>query len=170
MTGILASADLIIWIVIAIVVALSKAFSKFQENAAKEKETAPPPPRPRPRSQRASKAPPVSRQAPRVPPPVEPRGESWTPPASLEEFLNQLPQAQPVKKTPPPPPPPALPPPRAQAEPPAKKPEPKPAPTKPRLSKSRQWALALQDRENIRNAIMAAEILGPAGGLSERQR
>ncbi|MEI6083858.1 MAG: hypothetical protein WCS70_06110 [Verrucomicrobiota bacterium] len=139
----LAGADLIVWAIIAIVVAIAKGFGKFATPADEEPEpddVAPPLPRPRSR--------PVTRNIP------APAG-----PIQIREMMERL--AQPKR--------PVAPPPLVTPVDPAPKapPAPKPAPVAaeaPRTNRSSQWATALRDRSNVRNIIIAAEIIGPPKG------
>ncbi len=147
-----------VWLIIAIIVVIGKLWNRFVTTQAEEEE---PPPAPRP--------PPVRRQArprPRpAPAPVrqEQEKDRQAPPEDLREFMERLtrpPQPKPVM--PPPPitqrvPPPPAPKPAMPAAPP-----PAPAQTSRRAS---QWAEALRDRQNLRNIIISAEIIGPPRGV-----
>lgn len=147
----LASADFIVWFIIAIVVMISKAYNKFQEsNEADEEPASPPLPRPRPRPVAPF---PKARPAPASAPPV-----IANVPAAVRDLVNRL--AQPTRPTPAPPPAPVKP-----AEPEPAKPVPAAAALPPPPpSRSSQWATALRDRSNVRNIIIAAEIIGPPKG------
>jgi hypothetical protein len=137
----LASADVVVWLIIAIVVGLSKAFGKFQESRANTppaelpKQPAPPVLRPQPRRQpppdylRKLSRPPEPR---RVPTPVQ---RSAVPPRPATEHV------------------------RADAAPPTRAaPVPKPAAASP-------WMEALRDKTNLRNIIISAQIIGPPKAL-----
>jgi len=146
------------WIPIAvvIVVAISKILGKLKEATARPDEPAPAPPRPR--VQRPARPRPTA-----VTPPVirEAQPRRWTVAADeLREFVDRLQrQAQPAPAKPPP-----VPPPQPRAAPPDEPaPAPKKAPTaKPAIaSRANQWAVALRDRQNVRNIIVATEIIGP---------
>jgi hypothetical protein len=167
----LARADFVVWLIIFLVVAVSKVWSKFQEQVDDDSSRPPPKPkppvakRPLPRPRPLPQAQPMPRTAShRIPPPARPRAaEQWEPGGGgqLRDFMEQLQrklQPQPV----------AVPPitPAAPAQPPAPpltpkaKPQPaSPAPHQP--SRASQWAEALRDKQNIRNIVISAEIIGP---------
>ncbi len=147
-----------IWVVIAIVVAVVKALGKLQ--SAAEEEPIPVPPKPQPQR------PPRTRPRPSAAPPQAtpaPVGGWRADPEHLREFITQLTrQAQP---------PPIVP--AAARE--ARKPEPKPEPqpkqqtapaqvTEHKPSRAAQWAAAVRDKHNLRNIVIATEIIGPPKG------
>lgn len=179
--------DGLIWAVIFVVVALVKGFTKLQKPAKDATDEDVPPvalprpsrPRPQPRPQPQPR--PAVVAAPRLPPalsrtaaPMGPRpiatpaGEARTIDADqIRRFIEQLsgqsaPQPPavppPIPVTPPPPPP--------------SKPEPVPdtpdtgqtiaeTPLPALSARATQWAQALRDRQNVRNIIISAEIIGP---------
>ena len=188
----LADAGTLVWLIIAVMVVVAKAWSKSQkqvdEDSSESKEDAPPvapvqrratprqgvrplqPQRVRPQPPRMAPVPravqPAQRAVPRTA--ARPVGspaprEGWRiDPEQIRRFVEQLsgqPQAMPQ--------PPVVPPPIQQA--PAPQPMPEPvataAETKPNIptttSRAAQWAEALRDRQNIRNIIISAEIIGP---------
>jgi hypothetical protein len=191
-----ASVDVVVWLVIFVMVALAKGWSKLQkqiddDSPATEDEAPPIAPVQRRTTPRAGMRPVVQRarpQPPRVVPvpraaqPVQrtvprtaarpvgspaPR-EGWKiDPEQIRRFVEQL-SGQPPST---PPPPVASPPPVQKAPPPtpepvaAAAPESQPvmaeAPAPPATSRAAQWAEALRDRQNIRNIIISAEIIGP---------
>lgn len=154
--------DALFWIAVVVVVGISKVLGKLKENAAEEEE--PPPPQPRPMRRLRPAAQPKA--SPVAPPPVlhEKRPKGWQTTADeLREFLERIqpPQATAAPKPPPPPPsPPAAAPPAPAAKPASARPQPAPARPAP-VNRAAQWAAALRDRQNIRNIIVAAEIIGP---------
>jgi hypothetical protein len=170
----LAAADFIIWLIIFLVVGLAKAWSKSQEQV--DDDSPAPPPKPRPP---VAKRPPQPRPLPQarpIPRAVEQHAPPVVPPPPTEtreleggadgrDFMEQLQrklQPQPIAAPPvaraAPPPTPALPPP----PPPTPKAKPQTtAPAPPQPSRTSQWAEALRDKQNIRNIIISAEIIGP---------
>jgi hypothetical protein len=159
----LAASDFSIWLIIAIIVGVAKMWNKFVTSQSDDSETAVPPARPRPQPRpiaRPATSLPSRRQVERrVPPVARPVTETtWeVPPRDLREFMERLtqpPQAKPAPPTvaPPPLPKPApLPPPPAPAA--AKSVPPPPPRTSP-------WVEALRDQQNLRNIIIANEIIG----------
>jgi len=180
----------LIWVIIFVMISLAKGWSKLQrsvDESSSKAEDAPPAVRPkpqpasRPRLQPLPAPPPPpaygappqrrvrSRAIPRTEtPPVV--GDWKATPDEVRRFVQQLSgRAQ----TPPPPSPPPVSPSRLRkAEPPpAPAPEPSTAapvaaqavatPTPPTSTQSSQWMEALRDRDNIRNIVIAAEIIGP---------
>ena len=190
----LANIDGLIWAIILVVVALVKAFTKLQKPAADDtadSDETPPvatprPPRPRPQrrpqpqpSPMVVAAPRTTTMLPRTAAPMGPR--SVTAPAGkagridadqIRRFVEQLSgQPTPIAPVAPPPIPTAAPPPSPPTpEPVTDAPELKqtiadaPAPAQP--SRATQWAQALRDRQNIRNIVISAEIIGPPRGES----
>jgi len=180
----------LIWMIIFVVVALAKGWSKLQrpvdDDSSKTEETPAvarpkPPQRPQPRLQlrpavpvpRAYSVPPQQRTLPRIPvragAPSMPGGRK----VSSDEIRRFVEQLSGKAQAPPPPPPPVARAPMRKAEPPpAPPPEPETsepldkqavamAPVSQSPSRSSQWMEALRDRNNIRNIVIAAEIIGP---------
>ena len=152
-----AAGDFAVWLIIAIIVAVGKLWNKFVATQSDEEETPPTPPPVR-RAARPQSGP-VSSPAPPMPRPVitEPhdREDSGKDLRDFMERLTRPPQPKPVAApAPPPKPPPAEP----AAAPVAKTPVPEP-PRRPS-----RWAEALRDRQNLRNIIISAEIIGPPRG------
>lgn len=190
----LANIDGLIWVIIVIVVAIVKGLTKLQkpagEDTADSDETPPvafprtprpqaqPRPQPQPRPVMVS-SPRTTATIPRTAAPMGPR--SVTAPAGkagridadqIRRFIDQL-SGQPTPAPPvaaPPVPAAASPPPLPQPEPVADSPDTKQtiaaAPSSPQTSRTTQWALALRDRQNIRNIVISAEIIGPPRGES----
>jgi hypothetical protein len=90
----------------------------------------------------------------------------------IRRFIEQM--SGKTQPPPAPPPPPIQPPRTREVEPPAPLPQPEPvqdvpaatqtpvkAPVPAQTSRASQWAEALRDRNNIRNIVIAAEIIGP---------
>jgi hypothetical protein len=184
----LANIDVFVWLIIFVMVAVAKGWSKLQQPAdddSSESDEAPPVVRPRPQIPRPQPQPrpavapipratrPPPRTVPRttarpVPPPT--RGEWKVDADQIRRFIEQMGgKAQPPSPSQPVPPPPAR-----EAEPPAPPPQPEPARDAPaatqttakasapaQVSRASQWAEALRDRNNIRNIIISAEIIGP---------
>jgi hypothetical protein len=150
----LASADLIVWAIIAIVVAIAKGIGKLSSSAEEEIEiddtpAAPPVARPRPGAR------------PRAPRPIVQNNIPPAVPTQIRAMMEQL--AQPKRPTTPSPTPPPL----VDAPAPVAAKTHTPPPTEPlRPSRSSQWATALRDKSNIRNIIIAAEIIGPPKSTS----
>jgi hypothetical protein len=180
--------DGLIWVIIFVVVSLVKGLTKLQKSATGDTSNAndekPPVARPRPSrpmpqprpqmrprpafvsAQRAPSSP-QRTAAPMGPRPIaKPGGEARKIDADqIRRFIEQL-SGQPASQ------PPALPPPISKAPPlPPPKPEPVPdtpdtkqtivaTPISTKPSPATQWAQALRDRQNIRNIIIAAEIIG----------
>ncbi len=150
-----AGGDVWFWLIVAVFVLVSKIAGKLKASGETEESPAPPT-RPRPAPRRV-----------RPPPPVIPRAQprEWKAKADeLQEFLKR------VQQPAPPSPPPAKPAPVAQPAPHPRLAEPPPLPPKPAktpepaltgISRSAQWTAALRDRQNIRNIIIATEIIGP---------
>jgi hypothetical protein len=186
----LADIEPLIWLIIFVVVAVAKGWSKLQQSTDDDSSAGdePPPlvpprpqaPPPRPRLQPRPVAPPMARPPirpqqpaarraapPRVPVPV--RSERKVDAGQIRRLVEQLgdkPQLAP--------PVPAPPRPVAKAEPPPPPPQPEPAPSatpapqtiaatpaQPLRSRGSLWMEALRDRQNIRNIIIAYEIIGP---------
>lgn len=186
----LADSGGLIWLIIFVVISLAKGWSKLQQSHEKSSPesdddgplTAPPKPpvsRPQPR--------PVIVPTPRVPRAVPPAVRRPSPQSSpvpvpparkvsaddirrVVEQMGRKPQpvappplpshsvpAPPVAKTEPPPPQPLSPP----LEAPAQKQTIADAPVPAQSSRASQWTEALRDRQNIRNIIVAYEIIGP---------
>jgi hypothetical protein len=174
--------DGLIWVIIFVVVTLVKGFTKLQKpsaNAADEDETPPvalprsprPRPQPQPAVASAQRRPPLLQRtaAPMGPRPIAPpAGEARTIDADqIRRFIDQLSD----QSVPQPPVVPRQPPSAATPTPP---PEPEPVPNASDIEQSitktpapvrsvraTQWAQALRDRQNIRNIIISAEIIGP---------
>lgn len=178
----LANIDSFIWLIVFVMVAIGKGWSKLQQ-ASKEDSSAandtPPVVRPRPQIPSPQPQPqprpgvaPVARPAPRVVPRTAPsRSPSPTPRGrkvaadDIRRFVEQLsgkpqpPPPPPVRKAEPAPAPPRQPEPVAQATE-AKQPI-ATASVPAQTSRASQWMEALRDRNNIRNIIISAEIIGP---------
>jgi len=183
----LANIDGLIWAIIFVVVALVKGFTKLQKPADEdtpdldETPTVTRPrtlrqPQPRPVVVTAQrKAATLSRTAaPMGPRPVAaPRGEGRRIDADqIRRFIEQL-SGQPTSQ------PPVIPPHVPSAAPPPPPPKPEPVmdvpdtkqaipdtPVSTQSSRATQWAQALHDRQNVRNIVIAAEIIGPPRGES----
>jgi hypothetical protein len=188
----LANMDGLIWAIIFVVVALVKGFTKLQkpaaDDSADEDETppvmAPGPARPQPRPQPRPR--PVVLAAQRLPPPISrtaapmgPRpvaaaaGKARTIDADqIRRFIEQL-SGQSMPQ------PPAVPPPVPSPAPPPPPPQPESVPDVPdtqqtiakapastQSTRASQWAQALRDRQNVRNIVISAEIIGPPRGES----
>jgi hypothetical protein len=152
-----------IWVIIFVVVALSQGWKKLAEQQGGDEEE-PAPPRPLP------KRPPRPRPVrPAAPPPLHKQPDVWRVGEDrVREFIEQvrqsaapppLRQATPVAAAPPLPPPP---PPETA----------KPATTSPAAviterpaTRGSLWAAALRDKDNLRNVILSAEIIGPPKAL-----
>ena len=179
-----ASLDVVVWLIVFAMVAVAKGWGKLQkqidEDSSESKETPPvvrpqmQRPRPQMRPMASPMARPVSppqRTAPGTArPPVgtpAPR-EAWRiDPEQIRRFVEQVSgQTRPV--------PPPIPQPRAdKVEAAGPPPTPEPAAAAPvaktvtdetassRTSRAVQWAEALRDKQNIRNIIISAEIIGP---------
>jgi hypothetical protein len=150
----LASGDSYIWLIIAIVFGVAKMWSKFATaQPAEDDEPAPQPVAPRPRPQARPSVPPVAKP---------PRPTTWqASPEDLRKFMERLTQPSAPKPAasppiaPPPVPTPAKPTPSAPV---AAKTMPPPS------RRSSPWVEALRDRQNLRNIIIANEIIGPPRG------
>lgn len=130
--------ELVVWLIVAVVVTVAKGLGKLATPSTSDDDAAPV----------ATPKPPVRRPPPRRP---GPRPVVAAPPARR------------VVVTAPQPAPPVMEPPVAEVEAPAQpKAEPPPPPAPSRAS---QWAVALRDRSNIRNVIIANEIIGPPVAL-----
>ena len=143
----LASGDFGVWLIIAIIAIVGKLWNTFVTPTSEdETEPAPPPVRPA--------RPPVQKSLPPVMRPVT--KEMWqAPPDKLREFMKRVthpPQSPPLA-----------------VEVPAAKPTPPPAPVKPApvqpARTESKWVQALRDRQNLRNIIISAEIIGPPRGV-----
>ena len=138
----LASGDFTVWLIIAVIVGIGKLWNWFisQQSGESVEEETPPVVRPKPRPQPAR-------------PVIQQREQ---PPANLREFADRF--TQPAKPVAAPPVPKAAP---------VPKPPPSPAPTKPApepVRRPSRWVEALRDRQNLRNIIISAEIIGPPRG------
>jgi len=191
----IAALDVYVWLIIFVMVALAKGWSKLQkqidEDSSESTEESPPiapvqrrakpregvrplqPQRARPQAPRMAPVPrtvqPAQRTVPRTA--ARPVGspaprEGWRiDPEQIRRFVEQLSGQSPAT------PPPVAPPPVQKALPPTPEPvvataaEAKPvmaeAPAPPTTSRASQWAEALRDKQNIRNIIISAEIIGP---------
>jgi hypothetical protein len=162
----LAAIDSWIWVIIFVVVAISKMWSQFQQPADDDEQpaepvaTKPPPKLPAART--------IQRGPPAPPPPLieEKWGEA---PKSLRDFMEQM-----RRQMEPPPPvvkakPVAAPLPVAK---PVAPPIPKSAPVSavvvPKPARAAPWVAALRDKRNVRNIIIGAEVLGPPKGADWR--
>ena len=175
---------MIIVVVVGIVKGLTKLQKPADEDTADADET-PPVAIPRPLRPQPQPRPPVM-STQRLPPPLSrtaaPMGpRSVTAPAGkagridadqIRRFVEQL-SGQPT------PVPPVAPPPVPTAAPAPLPPTPEPvtdaldlkqtiadAPAPTQLSRATQWAQALRDRQNVRNIVISAEIIGPPRGES----
>ncbi|MCS7048548.1 MAG: hypothetical protein NZ483_04555 [Verrucomicrobiae bacterium] len=143
-----------IWLIIVVIMAITKGFEKLAEASRQSPaETEPPPPQPKPPR---PKRPPHARQPQRqrVPPPVQPTAPPVTPPPpraepapSLREFAEPS-QTVAVAPTPP----------VAAVEPPR------------RSDRAKLWAGVLRDRQTLRSLVLAREILGPPRSLREYEQ
>jgi hypothetical protein len=164
----------LIWLAIFVVVSIAKGWSKMQQSGKSD-------------SSAADDAPPVVRPRPRIPPPqpplqprpgmapmarpaprVVPRAEAPTPRGrkvdadGIRRFVEQLSSKPPLpsaRKAEPPPAPPRRPEPVAQTT--EAKQQIAAASVPVQTSRASQWTEALRDRNNIRNIIISAEIIGP---------
>ena len=140
--------DFWIWVIIMLVVAVSKGLGKLQEMAQEEPTEKPATPRP---TRSVRRRPPVQ-QPPQPPPPLR---EWQAAPETVRNFVQEVTRiAQPV--------PPASTP--APAPAPAPRPPPVARPAQARATRAAQWREALRDRNNVRNIIIGAEVLGPPKG------
>jgi hypothetical protein len=152
----LAGADFLIWIIIFLVVSAVQGWKKLQgtEDAEESSEPVPPPP-PRPRVNRPPR--------PVAPPPVMPRAAPPPPPKTWQvdpdelERLRRKFEPVPVVET-------VVPAKLPAPEPP--KPVAIPRKVKPAPVHRDGWAARLRRRETVRQAIVAAEILGPPKGAA----
>ena len=177
----LANIDGLIWVIIFVVVALVKGFTKLQKPADEDTSDSEEPPlvvpprtprrQPQPRPV-VVPAPRTTATLPRTAAPMGPRpvaapagGMRRIDADQIRRFIEQLsgqPTPQPHVVQPPvpsaaPPPPPPKPEPVMDA------PDTKQTIAAPPTQSSRatQWAQALRDRQNVRNIVIAAEIIGP---------
>ena len=135
------NAEFIVWAIVAVVVMVAKGLGKLATPTDETPPVPKPAPQPRPRVQPRPAAVPSHRVAVhhRVPPLAPPVVEV-TPP--VMPSTAAVAEETPAKTTPP-------------AVPPASP------------SRSNQWATALRDRQNIRNVIIANEIIGRPVSLRE---
>jgi hypothetical protein len=187
-----ASLDVLVWLIVFVMVVLAKGWGKLQKQIDKDSsqsKEAPPVTRPklhRPQPQMRPVAPvmrpaqPMQRTVARTaPPPAGPPAprEPWRiDPEQIRRFVEQLsgqprpvppPLAQPhIHKTEAIAPPPVPPTPEPAAPAPIAKHTIAEAPAPPKASRASQWAEALGDRQNIRNIIISAEIIGPPKAFS----
>jgi hypothetical protein len=173
-----AGADFVVWLIIGAIFMMAKAWSKFvtsTDEDAGDEPSPPPPPQPRPER---------SFPSPRPAPPVAPKPPSSreVAPEELRRFMEQLTKpAQPAPRSPPAAPVihraklqrakkvPAPPPPTPATPVAAPSLTPTAAATvtaKPQSQRSAQWITALRDRQNLRNIILSAEIIGRPKGLA----
>lgn len=171
-----AGIDSWIWVIIFVVVAASKLWSQFQQKteggdqASEPMASKPPPILPVGRQELPS-AHPIPR-GPTAAPSSSSIEEKWgEAPKSLRDFMEQMRrQMQPPVARPAPPSVATAPLPVAEpvapAEPvPAPEPEPVPAPTVvSEPSRASRWSAAMRDKQNVRNIIIGAEVLGPPKG------
>jgi hypothetical protein len=144
--------DFWLWLIILSVIAIAQAWSKL---AGLDQREAPPRPKPTRPARRPPRAPPVQT----VPPPLTTTRQAAHQP--MRKLLEQPGQHRPAK------PPAARPAPTPPKPEPARPPSPPAAPAQPqpaRASRARQWQEALRDRQNLRNVILASEIIGPPRG------
>jgi len=184
----LANIDGLVWVIIFVVVALVKGFTKLQKPADEDTAGVDEPPlvvnprMPRRQPQPRPVVVPTQRTAatlPRTAAPMGPRpiaapaGEVRSITADqIRRFVEQL-SGQPTAQ------PPVAPPPVPSAAPPPPPPRPEPvmdtpdtkqtivdAPASTQSTRATQWAQALRDRQNVRNIIIASEIIGAPRGES----
>jgi hypothetical protein len=176
----LADATPLIWLIVFVMVAIGKGLSKLQQSTKDDSSTeddAPPVVRPRPRIPQPRPPPvmaPMARPAPKAGSrmPTPPRTSTPTPRGrnvdadGIRRFVEQLggkPQPPvtpaPARKAAPPPAPPRRPEPVAQTTDVNQQIAATSAPTQ--TSRASQWTEALRDRNNVRNIIISAEIIGP---------
>jgi hypothetical protein len=162
-----------IWIVIMIVVGISKLIEKAKQAAAsdtQQTETRRSRPRPSPTVRPATVRPP--------PPVIKPQREAWeVDEDELRRFLGEMSGEAEVERAPPPLPPPVTA--WSQPEPAVEVETPAPAMRKsdPAMtafqqtaetpSRAAQWAAAMRDPNNLRNSVIAAEILGPPRAFTD---
>jgi hypothetical protein len=152
----LAGADFLIWIIIFLVVSAVQGWKKLQGDGDEDEPSEPaPPPVPRPRAARPPR--------PVAPPPVMPRAATSPPPKTWQVDPNELerlrrkfepvPVVEAVAPAPPPVP---------------EAPRPVAIPRKIKLAPVPGAGLAarLRRRETVRQAVIAAEILGPPKGAA----
>jgi hypothetical protein len=179
----------LIWVIIIVMITVAKGWSKLQqskESESPQSDDAPPPVPPRPLVSRPQPRPP-SVPMPRVPraiPPAMRRRMPRPAPASMpaprkvsaddiRRVVEQMGRKSQAAVPPPLPSRPVSAPPVARDEPVASPPLPPPleapvqkqtiadAPAPAQSSRASQWTEALRDRQNIRNIIVAYEIIGP---------
>ncbi len=145
-----ANADFTVWLIIAIIVTVSKLWNKFATGQPEEDEQSPAPPPVRPRT----------RPAPRPAVPLHPVIREFEQGSSrnLREFMTAR-AGQPQPKPAPPPRVPKV------VEPTAKPPPAVAKKASPPPRRESIWVEALRDRQNLRNIIISAEIIGPPRGV-----
>jgi hypothetical protein len=166
----LASGEVIVWLIVAIVVAVTNGLKKLANPTASNQESVEPV---RPPDRPPAVRPPADdRPVLQNPPPiVRPTNTEMRPePRDLREFMERLSRPAPAAPAPPvvkkrPPAAPPKPAPVAQqvamaTEAPLKAAGPAPSPA----NLNSQWTDALRDRKNLRNVVIAMEILGPPRG------
>jgi hypothetical protein len=148
-----------IWVIVFIAAGLFKLLGKLK--AETEDEPAPPPSIPKPKPRQPYRPPPHAAPRPAAHTPVP---ERWKVDAKrLEDFVDRVSRQPKARAS-------RVPPMAAKPAPaPAAPPSPKPAPTvvpapveKP--SRAALWGAAMRDKTNLRNVIIATEILGPPRG------
>ncbi len=132
--------DFWVWLIIMVIVAIAKGWNKLSEQIDEDEAT----PVPQPRPDRPKRPP---KPAPKQPPPIRTAPPTWEAPPPL-----------PVT-------------PAASAPLEAPVPPPRPTPPSPattitrRPSRGALWAEVLRDKQNLRNLVLASEILGPPKGF-----
>jgi hypothetical protein len=157
-----------IWLIVIIVALISKGVSALKEAGQGENQPPAPPRLPRKRSARQRPAPARPRpQTARTPPVIaEKKRPSWeVDQRNLEEFIERVTGIQRPPRRPEPEPI------VEYVKPPLPEPEPTPnAPSGPpkepaRPTRAAIWAEALRDNSNLRNIVVASEIIGPPKAL-----
>jgi cell division protein FtsN len=162
----LAAGDFAVWLIIAIIVAVGKLWNKFITMQADEDEPTPSAPPPLQRAQPAQRRMPTQRREVERKPHTEevrlvPEETRQVQPKDLRDLMERLarpPQPKPVA------PPPVKPLPVPKAAEPAPKTVPAAAKPAPEPTRASRWVEALRDRQNLRNIIISAEIIGPPRG------
>jgi hypothetical protein len=147
-----------LWVILIIAGVIWQALSKLRTEEQDEPESPPLIPKPRPpRPQRPQQSRPSTTPRPTVAPRVP---ETWK--VDAKQIGDFVEKASRVRQ--PPPPATAKPAPVASAAQ-APKPVPRAAPASvEKPSRAAQWAKAMRDRDNLRNVVIATEILGPPRG------
>ena len=159
----LAGIDVLVWVIIAVVVALSQGWKQLTQGSESPVEDEPASPRPL-RPTRPARAPSRATARPQATAPPVATARTWrVDPAELETYRRQLARRLEAQPTVPPPIVEVVPPPVPVPPVPAPLPAAAPAPVV-QTTPASPWVEPLRNPRHVRQFLIAAEILGPPKG------